>query len=467
MLKQLRNKKNAKKVWIVLAIIIVPAFVLWGSGSLTRNRDETKFAGKIYGRNIPFTELRDNIDAVRHQAIIQFGDSFSEMEKYLNLESQAWERIIVLQEAKKRRIKATDQEVVNLIESYPFFQRNGQFDQKIYEEILHYSLRTQPRIFEEETRRNLIISKLYNQVTEGIKVTDEEVRDSFLKANEELSVNFIAGLLADFAKNITPTDQEIKDYFSKNPLNFKQPLSYNVEYIASDSENKIKEALTFLNKKESMDKTAKSLGLTFKETGLFSQTDPIPGIGWSPEILNIVDGLKAGEYSQALHIDKNYYVLRLKEKKGPYVPDFEKIKDKVKDTLAKETASKMAKEKTEAALNKLKEARSKNEKSVDFDKCAKEFGLKSEATAFFKFGSYIEGIGASDKLWLTAKALKDDEFSDIISLPTGYYIIKLKAKNPIDEKKLEKDKADLGKKLLSEKKQEAFGRFMDELKKKA
>ena len=152
-----------------------------------------------------------------------------------------------------------------------------------------------------------------------------------------------------------------------------------------------------------MDKAAKDLGLTVKETGLFSQTDPVPGIGWSPEILNIVGMLKTGDYSQALHIDKNYYVFRLKEKKDPYVPDFDKIKDKVKETLAKERSAKTAKEKTEAALNKLKEARSKEQKSPDFDKYAKELGLKADATAFFKFGSYIEGIGASDKLWLAAK----------------------------------------------------------------
>ena len=40
MLRALRNKKTAKKVWIVLAVIIVPAFVLWGSGSLLRSKEE-------------------------------------------------------------------------------------------------------------------------------------------------------------------------------------------------------------------------------------------------------------------------------------------------------------------------------------------------------------------------------------------------------------------------------------------
>ena len=96
MLKKLRNKKTAKKVWIILAILIIPAFVLWGSGSLIRSKQEATYAGRIFGRNISFLEYRDALDAVKNTAIMQFGDNFPEIEKVLNLESQAWMRIILL-----------------------------------------------------------------------------------------------------------------------------------------------------------------------------------------------------------------------------------------------------------------------------------------------------------------------------------------------------------------------------------
>ena len=125
MLKFLRNKKTAKKVWIGLAIIIVPAFVLWGSGSLMGDKEKAVNAGRIFGKKVSTLEYKDALAAARTAAIMQFGDNFEQMQKFLNLEVQAWERLILLYEAKKRKVDATDKEVIELIEKYPFFQRNG------------------------------------------------------------------------------------------------------------------------------------------------------------------------------------------------------------------------------------------------------------------------------------------------------------------------------------------------------
>ena len=112
MLKKLRKKKTAKKIWIILIVLIMPAFVLWGFGSFIRGKQDSPYLGIIFGRKISFLEYKDALDAVRNQAIIQFGDNFQEIEKNLNLESQAWERLLLLAEAKKRKISASDREVI-------------------------------------------------------------------------------------------------------------------------------------------------------------------------------------------------------------------------------------------------------------------------------------------------------------------------------------------------------------------
>jgi len=468
MLKKLRKKKTAKKVWIILAILIVPAFVLWGSGSLIRSKEAPASAGKIFGRTISLLEFQDALAAVKTTVIMQFGEeNLPEVGKYLNLEQQAWERLILLHEAKKRKISASDKEVVELIESYPFFQRAGKFDSQLYYRLLQYPFHTQPRIFEEQTRENLMISKLYRQVTEDIKLSEEELKNEYRKFNEEISLNYIASNPADFAKGIQPSEEELKDYFSKNSLNFKQPLSYNLEYIAFDSEDKLKEATLRLNKKEGLERIAKDLGAAVKETGLFGQTDAVPGIGWSPEILALVSKLRIGQYSPPLKADKFYYVLRLKEKKEAYIPEFEKIKDKVTQSYIKDKSEELAKAKIEDCLKKLKELQARNPKSVDFIKAAAEFGLKSDSTGMFKYGSYIEGIGASDIFWMKAQELKPDEFSSCLSAPGAFYIIKLKSRTPIDEKKFESEKAEFNKKISGEKQQEFFAKFTEELKRKA
>jgi len=467
MLKQLRSKKTAKKIWIILAILIVPAFVLWGSGSLMRNKEEPAYAGRIFGKKISLLEYKDALDAVKIAAIMQFGENISEVQKYIDFQTQAWERLILLHEAKKRKIAATDKEVIELIESYPFFQRKNKFDNKVYSEILNYVFHAQPRIFEEHTRNNLLLSKLYKQATDNIDVNEEEIKSEYQKFNEEISLHYIVANFADFAKTILPSEEEMKDYFAKNQLEFKQPISFNLDYITLDSESKIKDAELRLKRKTDFQKLAKEMGVSISETGLFAQTDPVPGFGWSPEILNLISKLKVGEFLGPIHMDKYYYILRVKEMKESYIPDFEKIKDKVKETFIRSKSQEIAKAKIEECLKKLKESYEVNPKLVDFNKSAKECNLKSDSTNTFKYGSYIEGIGASDKLWLAAKELKGDEFSDIIDTPSAFYIIKIKSSVPVDEKKFESDKDSFSQKLLLQKKEEYFAKFIEELKRKA
>ena len=85
MLKTLRHKKVAKKILITLAAIIIPAFVLWGSGSIIRSNKGPNYAGLLFGRKISFEKYNDSLVACKNQAIIQFGDNFYEIQKYMTL----------------------------------------------------------------------------------------------------------------------------------------------------------------------------------------------------------------------------------------------------------------------------------------------------------------------------------------------------------------------------------------------
>jgi len=474
-LKKLRRKKTAKRIWIVLAILILPAFILWGSGSVMRSKPETMYAGAISSRKIPITDYRDSLLAVTNQAIIQFGDNRAEIQKYVNLPDQAWTRLILLTEAKKLKLTASDSEVVETIQKYAFFKRQGQFDERLYSQLLQYVFHTQPRVFEEQMRQNIILVKLYSKLTSEVNLTDAQIRDEYQKANEELSIYYIASIPADFAKDLAASEKEIKDYFAKNSLNFKQPLSFNVEYVSMGAEeqnqdqikDKIKKLFLRLSKKEKFLEAASEFGLQVKETGLFSETDPIPGIGWVPQVISLLSKTKPGDYLPVIHMDKTYYVLRLKEIKAPFIPDFETIKERVKEAFIKDKSQEIARVKIENCLNELT-ARSKvNPKTVDFERVAKEQGLKSGSTELFKYGSYIEGIGGSDIFWLKAQGLKGDDFSQIISAPAGFYIIGLKSKIAIDENKFNKERAEFTKNLILQKKSEYFTKFTENLRKKS
>lgn len=219
MLKLLRHKKTAKKIWIGLAIMVLPAFLFWGLGSAIRGKNENEYIGKIAGRKISKLEYKDALSAVRNIAIMEYGENLSKIEKALNLEAQAWQRLILLYEAKKYKIKTSDREVVELIESYPFFQRNGAFDNKAYNDTLKYLFRTQARLFEEQNRQNIILSKLYHKITEGVTIDDKEIQEGYIKiksANDpkfKIDENKFLSEKKEFGLRILEGKKE--EYFSK------------------------------------------------------------------------------------------------------------------------------------------------------------------------------------------------------------------------------------------------------------
>ncbi|MDD5669133.1 MAG: SurA N-terminal domain-containing protein [Candidatus Omnitrophica bacterium] len=464
-MKYFHDKKTQKKIWIFLALIIVPAFVLWGTGSVMRSQQSNRPVGRIAGKTVSLDDYKNALNATQTQMYLQFGDKYDELKKFFNLEAQAWDRLILLIEAKKRKLKADDKEVINFISSVPLFQRKGEFDSKIYNQMVLYSFRTSPRIFEEQIRQSLILGKLYKQITSEVKLNDQEIKEAYIKENEQISLYYLASLYSDSVKDINPTDTELQDYFQKNPAAFKQPLSLNASYFISDSETKSKTAYTRLKRNEPKETVAKDLNLTIKETGFFGLTDPIPGIGWEPEISSAISKMKPGDILPPVPVDKNFYIFILKDIKEPAIPEFPSVKNIVKEAFIKEKSKETAKNKIDEALKKLREAYALNPKSADFETTAKELSLKTGSTGLFKYNSYIEGIGASNNFINALKTVKDDEFTSGIETPAGYYIVKLKSKEGIDEKKFDEQKKDFSEQLLGKKKQETFGKFLEELKK--
>ncbi|MDD5120408.1 MAG: SurA N-terminal domain-containing protein [Candidatus Omnitrophica bacterium] len=330
MLKILRDKKTAKKVWIGLAIIIIPAFTLWGFGGGTDDKNENTPIGKISGHSISGLEFKESLAAVRTSAILQFGDKLPEVEKYLNLEAQAWERLILLYEAKRRKIAVSDKEVVDLIQNAPYFRDKSGFNNKIYQETLRYVFRLQTRTFEEQMRQSLILDKLYKQVTEKINLSEEQIRQEYLKLNEELKIDYIAGFYLEFAKKIKPKDKELAVFFEKNKAMFKIPPTKDKEaYIPEFAQVKDKVKETFIKetsqetvrnkirecaekiKKTSFSKAAKACGLKSGSTDFFKSNDQIKELGNAEVFWLTAKKLDKNQLSDTIFNDKGYYIIRL------------------------------------------------------------------------------------------------------------------------------------------------------------
>jgi len=209
MLKQLRQKKVMKRILWGLAFIIIPAFVLWGAGGLRESRN---YAGIVFGKKVSLEEYQESLNAVKNQALIIYGADFYTMRNAINLENQAWERIIMLNEAGRKKIKVSDGEVIARISSFGFFRdKEGSFDKEAYNMILKNTFRTDPRSFEEEVRQWLIIEKLVQSVIEEVHVpvegrTEEETRENKFNAYRDWRADLYDR--ADLISNIEPRESE-------------------------------------------------------------------------------------------------------------------------------------------------------------------------------------------------------------------------------------------------------------------
>ncbi|HRY28502.1 MAG TPA: SurA N-terminal domain-containing protein [Elusimicrobiota bacterium] len=88
---------------------------------------------------------------------------------------------VFLQEADKYGLTVTDNEVAAYIQRSPAFQRDGQFDQGAYLQVLTQVLRIPADEFEDDRRREIKIQKLQALMASAVKVSNIEFNWQYQK----------------------------------------------------------------------------------------------------------------------------------------------------------------------------------------------------------------------------------------------------------------------------------------------
>ncbi|HBU69570.1 MAG TPA: hypothetical protein DEE98_04205 [Elusimicrobia bacterium] len=94
------------------------------------------------------------------------------------------------QVAKQYGIKVSDMELAADLRNYPAFQKDGQFDQRAYFQVVFQVLKTTPHDFEESRRRQISIYKLRQLIASSVKITGPELQMEYSRANKGNMKNF-------------------------------------------------------------------------------------------------------------------------------------------------------------------------------------------------------------------------------------------------------------------------------------
>lgn len=275
----------------------VAGMILWlVATAVTVQSMQADYAGTLFGKKVPLEDYSRAFDSVTRQALMQYGDQYREQVPPDEMENRAWERLTFLQEAKRKGVQVSDNEVVEEIAAYPFFQdKEGRFDQAGYQNVLQYSMGTTPRAFEEETRQNLMIGKLVRGITSEIPVTEQEIEEAFQRRESLIRVTALSVSNRDAAREITESVRQ-------EPSRISQ--------------------------------AAKELGKEAVFAGPFKRSDVVPGLGISGSNFDPVFPLNPGEVSpEPVSSGDEWFVVRLDEKQPA---DPAQLTDETRGTLRSE-----------------------------------------------------------------------------------------------------------------------------------
>lgn len=486
MLSSLRKKRFIK----VVMWLLVVTFVIWGAGSaVTTSRN---FAGMLFGKKIAPQEYLRSYTAVSNRAKMIYGDKLTQMQKFLNLESEAWDRLILLHYAKKQRIRVPDKAIIEKIASLPVFQSEGAFDKKAYDYIVQNIFGVTARDFEESVRNDLIISKVYDSAVRNVAITDNEVKGAYRAKNEKADISYIIIEREPFKADVQYEEAELRSYYEANKEQFHTPEKLDVYYVKipmqkmpqkepeegpekvesqsptyeeREEKERVRQIATGINEGLAnglrFDALALEHGLELKETGPFAFGASISDIGLSYPFSIAAFGLSEEKPNNIVEDANAFYVIKLKKKMPTAVPSFKNTIEEVRKSVITQKADQLVEASAKNYLGLLKNGEDTLTNVAAIIKT--EIKTKEDLSR----ETYVDGAGVNNEFNNACFSIEENGYAGPIRVQKGHAIIRLDKLKPIDEEKFEEEKEKFQEELFNIRKRKAFRDWFVILKEQA
>jgi len=232
MLSILRRNAGSWAIKFILSFIAL-TFIWWGVG--TYSERDRNVAASVGGEKITSSELAEAVAGIEKSYRDVYGSSFTpEMAKALNLKKQAMDSLIqrklLLAEAAKMGLSATDAEVRQEIAAVPAFQQNGQFRDDLYRSVLSYN-RVTPAEFEASKRVDITLKKVEGLLAAGALVPETEAKELFRIAQRKIRL-LVVSADPGKAKTDAPTEEEILAVYERSKERFRTPARVKLAVAA-------------------------------------------------------------------------------------------------------------------------------------------------------------------------------------------------------------------------------------------
>ena len=217
--------------------------------------------------------------------------------------------------------------------------------------------------------------------------------------------------------------------------------------------NRASELEKRINDPGDLDTVAKELGVMVQESGLFQREDPVPGLGVAPEIAAEAFSMMDKQVSKALSSARGPVFITVTERKDPYVPKLDEVKDRAKEDLIRLRAAELSSERASAIAAALRSA-------PNFAAAAKAQGVEAKDTELIARNSALPDIGVSAEVDKAAFALPVNGVSEPIKTSDGTVIVRVVERDPVTPDEFRKAKETFRAEMLNERRGRFFSAYM-------
>lgn len=204
-----------------------------------------------------------------------------------------------------------------------------------------------------------------------------------------------------------------------------------------------------------IDRVAQARGLTAADSPLFTRQEPVPGLGFAPEVTAQAFELEQGKVSDALRTPQGAAFITVAEIQPAHDPELAEVRDRVREDVINARAAAIARDRASSLASAFKS---------NFAGAARQAGLTVQSSEMIARGAALPAVGVSAPVENAAFALDAGAVSDPIALDTGTVVLRVADKQTITPEALALEREQLRGQIAEQRRGEFFASYMTKAK---